>query len=69
MSEEPDGYQAYMLRVWRARSKGKWRWRASIESPHTSERQSFASLERLFAFLRERCGSETPARRSGPALR
>jgi hypothetical protein len=69
MSDEADGYQAFMLRLWRARCQHRWEWRASLESPHTGERQSFASLEQLFDFLRERCGSETPDRRSGPALR
>ena len=60
MSDEPDGYQAYMLRLWRARCKGQWQWRASIENPHTGERQVFASLEQFFAFLCERCDSQTP---------
>jgi len=59
MNEEPDAYQAYLLRLWRARYKGKWQWRASLESPHTGERQAFASLEQLFTFLDERCGSQT----------
>jgi hypothetical protein len=68
MSDEPDVYQAYMLRVWRVRCHGEWQWRASVESPHTGERQSFASLDQLFAFLRERCVGETPDRRSGPAF-
>ena len=60
MNDEPDAYQVYMLRLWRARCKGKWQWRASIESPHTGERQWFASLERLFAFLSERCEAQAP---------
>ena len=68
-SDEPDGYQAYMLRLWRARSRGKWQWRASLESPRTGERQLFAGLKQLFAFLRERCSSETPEQSSGPTLR
>jgi hypothetical protein len=60
MSDEPDGYQAYMLRLWHARCKGKWQWRVSLESPHTGERQVFASLEQFFAFLSERCGCQVP---------
>jgi hypothetical protein len=55
MSDERDGYQAYMLRLWRVPSQGRWQWRASLESPHTGERQAFAGLEQLFAFLGERC--------------
>jgi hypothetical protein len=60
MNDEPDRYQAYLLRLWRAQHQGEWQWRGSIESPRTGERQWFASLEQLFAFLRERCGSEVP---------
>jgi hypothetical protein len=60
MKDEPDAYHAYMLRLWRTRCHGRWEWRASVESPHTGERQAFASLEQLFAFLSERCDSQTP---------
>ena len=61
MSDERDGYQAYLLRLWRAPIQGRWQWRASLESRHTGERQLFASLEQLFAFLGERCDSQMPA--------
>ena len=60
MSDETHDYQAYMLRVWRTTYKGQWQWRASLESPHTGERQSFTSLEQLFAFLKERCEGKEP---------
>jgi hypothetical protein len=60
MSDEPKGYQTYLLRLWYAQVQGKKQWRASIESPHTGERQLFASLEQLFAFVGERCGSQAP---------
>lgn len=63
MSEERDGYQAYLLRLWRVPCQGKWQWRASLESPHTGERQLFADLKQLFAFLGERCdGQEVETR-------
>ena len=58
MSDETHDYQAYLLRLWRTRSKGQWQWRASLESPHTGERQSFTGLEQCFAFLRELCSSQ-----------
>jgi hypothetical protein len=58
VSDEPDAYQTYLLRLWRAQCKGRWQWRASLQSPRTGERQSFAGLEQLFAFLSERCGSQ-----------
>lgn len=63
MSDEPDAYQAYLLRLWRVPCQGRWQWRASLESARTGERQSFAGLEQLFAFLSERCdglASTTP---------
>jgi hypothetical protein len=60
MSDEPDAYQAYLLRLWRVRYKGKWQWRASLQSPHTEERQLFAGLPQLFAFLGERCDNLAP---------
>jgi hypothetical protein len=34
-------------------------WRASLEDPNTRERKAFASLDDLFAFLRERIGQVT----------
>ena len=55
MDDEPDAYQAYLLRLWRVPFRGKRQWRASIESPHTGEHQVFAGLEQLFAFVSERC--------------
>jgi hypothetical protein len=58
MKDETHGYNAYMLRLWRTEYKGEWQWRASLESPHTGERQSFASLEQCFTFLRDLCGSQ-----------
>jgi len=60
MSNEPKGYQTYLLRLWYVQVQGKTQWRASIESPHTGERQLFASLEQLFAFVGERCESQVP---------
>jgi len=59
MTEGSDEYQAYMLRLWRTQRQGMVEWCASLESPHTGERQSFASLEQLFAFLSERCQNQT----------
>jgi hypothetical protein len=58
MSDEPDAYQTYLLRLWRAQCRGTWQWRASLESRHTDERHLFASLGQLFAFLGERCEGE-----------
>lgn len=56
MSKEQSGYISYLLRVWRAQGEGKTVWRASLESPHTGEQKGFASLNKLFAFLRQQTG-------------
>jgi len=53
MVERP-GYLAYMLRMWQVEAEDGPVWRASLESPHTGERQGFADLEALFAFLTEK---------------
>lgn len=66
MDDETDRYTAYLLRLWCTQSQGKWQWRASLESPQTGERQLFASLEQLFAFLRERCPNQAPNRSEIP---
>ena len=58
MSDEPDAYQTYVLRLWRAKCEGQWQWRASLESRRTGERQVFAGLRQLFVFLSERCEGE-----------
>jgi len=53
MNTQLPRYLAYMLRLWQASSKES-DWRASLESPHTGERQGFASLDDLFDFVQRR---------------
>jgi hypothetical protein len=60
MCDEPDGYQAYLLRLWRVRCQGRWQWHASIDNPHTGERQSFGTLAGFFHFLKDKTHQETP---------
>ncbi len=61
-TSRPD-YVSYLLRMWCADSSatpsenGETVWRASLESSYTGERVSFASLEELFAFLRQQTGA------------
>jgi hypothetical protein len=43
-----------MLRLWEASTDEGPVYRASLESPHTGERQAFADLAALFAFLQEK---------------
>jgi hypothetical protein len=66
MSDEPDAYQTYILRLWRARCQGEWQWRAAIESPHTGERRWFADLDQFFRYLGERCDRQMPQTPDGP---
>jgi len=44
-------YLSYLLRLWQSGRQDKAVWRASLESPMTGERQSFADLKELFSFL------------------
>jgi hypothetical protein len=64
MSNECDKsptYLSYMLRLWQAGSRGGQQvWRASLENPHTGERQAFGGVEALVAFLAEK--TSLPAR-------
>ncbi len=52
-NEEPGVYHVYLRRLWRSEYQGRRQWRASLESPHTVERQLFSNLEQFFAFLSE----------------
>jgi hypothetical protein len=65
MSNECDRsptYLSYMLRLWQAGSRdGKSVWRASLENPHTGERQAFRDVEALVAFLVEKTSMPTRA--------
>lgn len=57
MSKEQPDYISYLLRMWRVGGEGKATWRASLESPRSGERIGFASLDKLFAFLRQQTGA------------
>ena len=57
--EEQPSYISYLLRLWKVEGGEGGGWRASIEDPHTGEQRGFASLEALFAFLREQVGTSS----------
>ncbi len=57
-SENSKLYFSYLLRIWKTGSAETITWRASLEEPHTGERLTFTSLERLFAFLEDRCNEK-----------
>jgi hypothetical protein len=48
-------YHAYLLRLWQTGEGDAAVWRVMLENPRTSERQGFADLDSLFAFLNEVC--------------
>jgi hypothetical protein len=54
MTDIPRHYHAYMLRMWQTHPDDASTWHASLESPLTEERQTFADLESLFAFLQDK---------------
>ena len=53
MSREKRRYISFLLRLFETESKDDLVWRASLESSGTEERWGFASLDELFAFLRQ----------------
>ena len=53
-------YLSYLLRLWQESEGDPPLWRASLEWPRSDQRQGFASLLDLFAFLE----SETRPERS-----
>jgi hypothetical protein len=72
MNKRRPEYLAYLLRLWRENGNERTYgvetavWRASLQRPQTGERQGFASLDDLFAFLEKETKScspgSTPAR-------
>ena len=53
MVDKQSSYQSYLLRLWVDSGTKDLVWRASLKDPLTGERRGFASLEALFAFLRQ----------------
>ena len=53
MSQEQPVYLSYLLRLWSMREDGDMVWRASLETALSGQRESFASLDDLFDFLRK----------------
>lgn len=68
MTRNAPDYLCYLLRLWRAGSADQPHWRATLENPHTGERQVFADLVSLFAFLQEKTAeSIRPSEPTPPA--
>jgi hypothetical protein len=59
ISRSAPRYRVYLLRFWETRSVDPdvpSTWRFSLEEPHTGEKQGFASLKELVAFLEAQTG-------------
>lgn len=54
-------YLAYMVRLWTVQRNGGRLWRASVEDVRTGERQAFADVAGLVAFLQAAMAEEPPA--------
>jgi hypothetical protein len=54
MSVKPPQNLSYLLHLWQVDRNGEPVWWASLENPRTGERQAFADLAELFAFLVEK---------------
>lgn len=66
--ERPPSYRSYLLRFWEERTNQpvSTTWRFSVEDPHTTQRQSFADLDALVAWLRAEVG-DAPAKSAAVA--
>jgi hypothetical protein len=54
MSVKQDPNLSYLLHLWKVERNGEPVWWSSLENPRTGERQAFADLAELFAFLDEK---------------
>ena len=61
MTDQLPDYMAFLLRLWRVDEVDGVQWHASLEEPGTGERRGFADIDRLCAYLQERCsGAASP---------
>lgn len=60
MADTQRRYKAFLLRLWREYSGGKWIWRASLEDPHSRVRKGFPDLEKLSLYLKQQTEDDAP---------
>src|SRR5437868_2962496 len=58
MIDKQRHYLSYLLRLWQEHATLRI-WRASLENPQTGEREGFADMVQLFAFLEEQVADVT----------
>jgi len=61
MTAKRPAYLSYLLRLWQAGHDNELLWRASLQSPDSSERQGFSSIESLFDYLQAQTETRGPA--------
>lgn len=67
MNAEQPAYLSYLLRLWRVPGGAGQPWRASLQDTLSGERQGFADLEALLAYLRDQIDLQSPPEEeSGP---
>jgi hypothetical protein len=54
MNQKLPSYLSYLIRLRRVDNGGQPLWRISLEAPGAGERENFAELDDLVAFLRRR---------------
>jgi len=59
MNAERPAYLSYLLRLWRAPGGAGQPWRASLQDTLSEERQGFADLEALTAYLHDQIEGES----------
>lgn len=66
MSASERRYISYLLRLWQVKHNGGEFWHASLENPHTGERQGFTDLEALMKFLLHQTQSREEGKEKQP---
>lgn len=66
MNDRSPCYLAFLLRLWCVEVEDGIAWRASLENAHTGERQGFADVQLLCAFLTRQLEDAAPQARSAP---
>lgn len=66
MNDQSPCYMAFLLRLWCVDVEDGIAWRASLENAQTGERQGFADVQILWAFLMRQLEDTARQARSAP---
>lgn len=59
MTQQPNQYHSYLLRLWRSNAQSPWR--SSVQCTASGEKQIFADLAALFNFIHTQLAEEASA--------